>query len=45
MEVVLVSYHNTTWHHNPEDIDLNLHCCENLISHRNPDMARRIIVY
>jgi len=20
----------TTWHHNPEDTDLNLYCCENL---------------
>jgi hypothetical protein len=28
----VVSYHNTTWHHNLEDLDLNLHCCENLIS-------------
>jgi len=29
----LVSYHNTAWHHNPKDLDLNLHCCENLKSH------------
>jgi len=21
----LVSYHNTTWHHNPEDLDLKHH--------------------
>jgi hypothetical protein len=28
----LVSYHNTTQHHNPEDHALNLHCHENLIS-------------
>jgi hypothetical protein len=20
---MLISYHNTTWHHNPEDLDLN----------------------
>jgi hypothetical protein len=25
----LVSY-NTTWHHNPEDLDSNLHHCKNL---------------
>jgi hypothetical protein len=25
-----VSYHITTWHHNPEDRDLNLHRRENL---------------
>jgi len=25
----LVSYHITTWCHNPEDHNLNLHCCEN----------------
>jgi hypothetical protein len=25
----LVSCHNTTRSHNPEDLDLNLHCCEN----------------
>jgi len=24
----LVSYHNTTWRHNPEDLDLNLHYME-----------------
>jgi hypothetical protein len=28
----LVSYHNTTWHHNSKDFDLNLHCCEYLRS-------------
>jgi hypothetical protein len=28
----LVSYHNTTQRHNPEDHDLNLHCHENLKS-------------
>jgi len=28
----LVSYHNAAWHHNAEDIDLNLHCCEDLKS-------------
>jgi len=26
----LVSQHNTTRRHNPEDLDLNLHRCENL---------------
>jgi hypothetical protein len=25
---MLVSYHNTAQHHNPEDLDLNLHHCE-----------------
>jgi hypothetical protein len=29
----LVSYHNTTRHHNSEDYDLNLHRSENLKSH------------
>jgi len=24
---IMVSYHNTTWHHNPEDLDMNIHCC------------------
>jgi hypothetical protein len=28
----LVSCHNTTWHHNPEKLDMNLHCHENLQS-------------
>jgi len=27
-----VSYHNTKWHHNPEDRDLNLHRRENVKS-------------
>jgi hypothetical protein len=26
----MVSYHNTTWNQNPENLNLNLHCCENL---------------
>jgi len=26
----VASYHNTTQHKNPEDLHLNLHCCENL---------------
>jgi hypothetical protein len=30
---MLVSYYNITWCHYSEDIDLNLHCCENLKSH------------
>jgi hypothetical protein len=29
---MLIFYHNTTWHHSPEDLYLNLHCCENLKS-------------
>jgi hypothetical protein len=29
---MLVSYHNATSCHNPEDIDLDLHSCENLKS-------------
>jgi tryptophan-rich sensory protein len=27
---MLVSFHNTTCH-NPEDLNLNLHCCENIM--------------
>jgi hypothetical protein len=38
----LVSYHNTTRRHNPEDIDLDLHCRENLTyhskSHEDPEL-------
>jgi hypothetical protein len=26
----LVSHHNTTWRHNPEDLDLSIHRRENL---------------
>jgi hypothetical protein len=26
----LVSYHNTALHHNPKDLNLKYHCCENL---------------
>jgi hypothetical protein len=26
----MVSYCNTMWHHNAEDLNLNLHCGENL---------------
>jgi len=25
----MVYYHIAIWYHNPEDLDLNLHCCEN----------------
>jgi len=31
---MIVSYHNTTWHHNPQDLDLNLYCCESPKSHK-----------
>jgi hypothetical protein len=27
---IMVSYYNTTQHHNPEDLYMNLHCHENL---------------
>jgi hypothetical protein len=30
---MLVSYHNTTWRHNTEDLDLNHHSQENLKTH------------
>jgi len=29
----LLSYHNTTWHHNSEDLDLNIYYYENLKTH------------
>jgi hypothetical protein len=29
---MVVSYHNAAWQHKPEDLDLNLHHCENLKS-------------
>jgi hypothetical protein len=29
---MVVSYCNTTWHHNPENLDLNIHCHTNLKS-------------
>jgi hypothetical protein len=29
---MLIPYHNTTQHHNSEDLNLNFHCCENLKS-------------
>jgi hypothetical protein len=29
----LVSYHNTTWHHNPENLNLKIHHCEKQKSH------------
>jgi hypothetical protein len=28
-----VSYQNVIWHHNPEDLNLNLCCCENFKFH------------
>jgi hypothetical protein len=31
----LVSYHNTTWHHSPDDLDLSLH-------HGNPKSLYRV---
>jgi hypothetical protein len=30
----LVTYHNIVWHHNPEDLNINVHCHENLKSRR-----------
>jgi len=33
----MLFYCNTTWHHNSEDADLNLHCHENLKSHKLTD--------
>jgi hypothetical protein len=30
---MLLSYHSTSWHDNPEDLDLNLHHSESLKSH------------
>jgi hypothetical protein len=30
---MFVSYSNTTQYHNPEELDLILHCCENLKCH------------
>jgi hypothetical protein len=30
---MLVSYHNATCHHNPENFNLNFHHCENLKSY------------
>jgi hypothetical protein len=35
--------HNTTRRHNPEDLDLNLHCHENLKSSRASNLIGRII--
>jgi hypothetical protein len=43
---VLVSYHNTTRRHNPEDLDLNLHRRENLKSRIiNTDQKLRFIQF
>jgi hypothetical protein len=39
----LVSYCNTTWCHNPEDYDLNLHSCEEFkISPRSMGIFRDV---
>jgi hypothetical protein len=38
-----VSYHNTTWRHNPEEFDLNLHCRENLKSRRWKVFENRVL--
>jgi len=35
----LVSYHNTTRRHNPEDLDLNSHRLENLKCHRYSEVG------
>jgi len=29
----MISYQNTVWRHNPEDLELNIHHHENLKSH------------
>jgi hypothetical protein len=41
--LMAVSYCNTTWHHNPDDLDLNLHHCENLKSFVNKFLIKPII--
>jgi hypothetical protein len=37
---ILVSYCDSTWSDNPQDLDLNLHCCENHKS-LNPALCSR----
>jgi len=39
---MLVSYHITTRCHNPEDQDLNLHCCENLKLSKFPNKLQML---
>jgi hypothetical protein len=39
LEETLVSYHITTWHHNPEDLDLTVYCREHLKSRIITDVA------
>jgi hypothetical protein len=40
----LISYHITTQRHDPEDRDLNLHCCENVKYHL-PDISFSISLF
>jgi len=35
-----VLYCNTTWHHNTEDLNTNLHCHENIKSHIGENCVR-----
>jgi hypothetical protein len=38
----LVSYHNATWHHNPEDFNLNLQCHETSnVSYSKTDLTMK----
>jgi len=45
---MFVSYHITTQHHNPEEHDLNLHHCKNLMSHisfQNPIPCKFLVYF
>jgi hypothetical protein len=39
----LVSYHNTTRRHNPEDLELNLYLHESFKSHKSSDASGRYL--
>jgi hypothetical protein len=41
----VVSCHINTWHHNPDDLNLNLHCCENLKSRLMNSIQENIPLY
>jgi hypothetical protein len=43
MEATLVSYHNTTRRHNPEDLDLKYHRCKSQNSHSNVLILQKVI--